>query len=239
MSSRKLSTMHLQTRDCHCGSTDMDHCVIFQHAFRLCLAGFFSAHFVLGCVFAEEEHWASPEYHEHQNLGYYLDRHQKPHAIKTVADWEIRKRHILENMQKVMGPFPQPEKKVPLDVQVLEEVEFGDLVRKKIAYHTDSKQRQVLAYLFLPKAQEGKVPGILCLHQTTPGGKSEPAGLGGNPHLFYALELAKRGYVTLAPDYPSFGDSDYDFRPEYGYVSGSMKAVYDNTRSIDLLGYVT
>jgi dienelactone hydrolase len=41
--------------------------------------------------------------------------------------------------------------------------------------------------------------------------------------------------VTIAPDYPSFGEHAYDFSQERGYSSGSMKAIWDNIRSIDLL----
>ena len=53
--------------------------------------------------------------------------------------------------------------------------------------------------------------------------------------MHYAKELAKRGYVTLSPDYPSFGESkDYNFDAD-NYTSGTMKAIYDNTRAIDLL----
>jgi dienelactone hydrolase len=53
--------------------------------------------------------------------------------------------------------------------------------------------------------------------------------------LHYAKELALRGYVTLAPDYPSFGEyKPYDFQ-RGGYASGTMKAIYDNVRGIDLL----
>ena len=78
-------------------------------------------------------------------------------------------------------------------------------------------------------------PAVLCLQQTTAVGKDEPAGVRGDPTLKYALELAERGFVTLAPDYPSFGEHDYDFKPKRGYASGSMKAVWDNLRAVDLL----
>ncbi|MBC8117456.1 MAG: alpha/beta fold hydrolase, partial [Candidatus Saccharimonas sp.] len=71
--------------------------------------------------------------------------------------------------------------------------------------------------------------------QTTAAGKDEPAGVRGDPTLKYALELAELGFITLAPDYPSFGEHDYDFKPERGYASGSMKAVWDNMRAVDLL----
>jgi dienelactone hydrolase len=50
----------------------------------------------------------------------------------------------------------------------------------------------------------------------------------------YALQLAERGYVALAPDYPSMGEYDYDFAADE-YESGSMKAIYDNMRAVDYL----
>jgi pimeloyl-ACP methyl ester carboxylesterase len=177
----------------------------------------------------------APTYPEHQNLSYYLDAAGQKHDVKTVADWEIRRRHVLANMQVVMGPLPDASKKVPLDVQRGDEVNVGTLVRTRITYQTEKDDR-VAAYLFVPALEAGeKVPAILCLHQTTGIGKGEPAGLGGNPNLHYALHLAQRGYVTLAPDYPSFGDYAYDFDPKHGYTSGTMKAIWDNMRAVDLL----
>jgi dienelactone hydrolase len=175
-----------------------------------------------------------PAYREHQDLSYYLDANGQRHSVRTVADWEVRKSHVLAHMQEVMGPLPKPTVPVPLDVRTLGEVRVGPIVRRKIDYHTDSPARRVSAYLLLP-AGEAKRPAVLCLHQTIKIGKDEPAGLGDNVNLQYALHLAKRGYVTLAPDYPSFGEYRYDFDPKDGYVSGSMKAIYDNIRALDLL----
>jgi dienelactone hydrolase len=176
-----------------------------------------------------------PVYREHQDLSYYLDARGDRHPIRTVAEWKIRRSHILAHMQSVMGGLPHPAHPVPLDVRISEEIPLGPIIRRKIDYRTDSSARRVSAYLFLPKEAKGRRPAVLCLHQTTNIGKQEPAGLGGKPNLHYALELAERGYVTLAPDYPSFGEYEYDFDPNKGYVSGTMKAIYDNTRAIDLL----
>ncbi len=77
---------------------------------------------------------------------------------------------------------------------------------------------------------------MLCLHQTTGIGKDEPAGLGGLENLHYAHELAKRGFVCLVPDYPSFGEYPYDFKVQgQHYDSGSMKAIWNNIRAVDVL----
>ncbi len=174
-------------------------------------------------------------YPEHQDLSYYVDGQGAKQAIRTPADWAIRRRHILRNMQTVMGPLPGDERKVPLNAKILEETKIdGNIVRRKIEYDTE-KTTRVSAFLFLPPGAAQK-PAVLCLHQTTRPGKREPAGLAGNPNLHYALHLAQRGYVTLAPDYPSFGEYQYDFdRAKTGFRSGTMKAVWDDMRAIDLL----
>jgi dienelactone hydrolase len=64
---------------------------------------------------------------------------------------------------------------------------------------------RVPAYLFVPEglAAGERRPGIFAHHQHAGQfhlGKSEVAGLAGNPEQAYALELARRGYVVLAPD---------------------------------------
>lgn len=174
-------------------------------------------------------------YPEHQDLSYLLQNGQKT-PIKTVADWEKRRAQVLQNMQNVMGQFPDDSKRAPLEPKLLETVEVGKVKRLKVSYQTEPGDR-VHAYLFLPVTEKdtAKSPAVLCLHQTTGIGKQEPAGMGGNPNLHYALHLAERGYVTLAPDYPSFGEYQYDFAPSRGYISGTMKAVWDNVRALDYL----
>jgi predicted dienelactone hydrolase len=63
-------------------------------------------------------------------------------------------------------------------------------------------------------------------------------GLGGRANRQYAAELAERGYVTLAPAYPLLAN----YRPNWralGYRSGTMKAIWDNIRGLDVLETVT
>src|SRR5205823_4094090 len=134
----------------------------------------------------------------------------------------------LANMQEVMGPLPDASRKVPLDVQVSEETPTPHFVRKKLTFAAEKGDR-VPAYLLIPRERRGRLPAVLCLHQTTRIGKDEPVGLGTRPNLFYALHLAERGYVTLAPDYPNFGEYQFDTYSR-GYQSGSMKAVWNNMR---------
>jgi len=133
-----------------------------------------------------------------------------------------------------MGPLPRPQSPVPLDIKVLEEVQVGKLIRRKVTYRSDAND-VVPAYLMFPINPAQKQPAILCLHQTTAFGKDEPAGIRGDADLRYALELAERGYTVIVPDYPSLGEHHYDFAMRTEYVSGSMKAVWDNIRAVDVL----
>lgn len=133
-----------------------------------------------------------------------------------------------------MGPLPSQLHRVPLDLKEIESVRVGELIRRKVTFQSDPDDR-VSAFIFTPaKKPAEKLPAILALHQTTKIGKDEPAGLG-NKDMAYGLELAQRGYVVIVPDYPSFGEHKYDFSANHGYISGSMKAVWDNLRAVDVL----
>src|SRR5262249_22077145 len=58
--------------------------------------------------------------------------------------------------------------------------------------------------------------------------------LGGRPNRQYASELADRGYVALAPNYPRLARYQPDLKA-LGWQSGTLKAVWDNIRGLDLL----
>jgi acetyl esterase/lipase len=174
-----------------------------------------------------------PFYSDKANLLVYRDSEGKNHPITSPDQWKIRCGHILANMQEVMGLLPDSSRKVPLDTHVSEETATGLYVRKKLTFAVENNDR-VPAYLLIPRVRQARLPAVLCLHQTISIGKKEPAGLGSSESLRYAVHLAERGYVTLAPDYPSFGDYPYDFEHS-SYKSGSMKAIWNNMRAIDLL----
>jgi dienelactone hydrolase len=168
-----------------------------------------------------------------RNLLILKDTDGKVRAIKNEKDWFKRREQILDSIQLVMGPLPDRSHKVPLDVRVEEESDMGGIMRKKISFAVEQDDR-VPAYIFIPSGQSKPVPGILCLHQTISIGKEEPAAIGGSQNLHYALELARRGYVTIAPDYPNFGE--YTFDPySKGYLSASMKGIWNNMAAVDLL----
>jgi hypothetical protein len=152
---------------------------------------------------------------------------QGAESPKTRAD-------LLARMEIVMGKLPGTEKKCPLDVQVTEEIDCGDHIRKFLTYQSEPGAR-VPAYLLIPKPapKKGKAIGILTLHQTHKAGQKVVVGLGESPNDEYAVELVRRGYICLAPAYPHLANYAPDLS---GYQSGTMKAIWDNIRGLDLLG---
>ncbi len=157
-------------------------------------------------------------------------------ADATPEAWAARRRGILERFEQVAGTLDRPGDRVPLDPQTLGEERLdGGVVRRKVAYHAGSSERTLNAYLLIPPTPPGTTrPGVIVFHSTQPAGKAQPAGVTGDPDKQIALHLARRGYVTIAPDYPSFGESEHDFAGD-GYDSGVMQAVADNRRALDLL----
>lgn len=158
--------------------------------------------------------------------------------VQTPADWQRRRSAIVAAMTEIMGPLPGTEKRIPLDLQTLEETDCGSYVRRKITYASEPNSR-VPAYLLIPKSllsgSSNPAPAVLCLHPTDNTiGNKVVVGLGGKANRQYAAELAERGFVTLALAYPLLADYQPDLGA-LGYVSGTMKAIWDNIRGLDLL----
>lgn len=195
-----------------------------------------------GYARAQNMELTAPVYEDKADLLYYRDAEGNRQPVRNEADWAIRKAHILENMQRVMGHL-QGVQNIPFDVDVVETVELDGYTRQKITFVSEiskSKADRVPAYLLIPNdvADGTRRAAMLALHQTNPHGKGEPAGVAGQGDLHYGAELAERGYVVLLPDYPSgervFGD--YEVDPYgLGYVSATMKGIYNHRRAVDLL----
>jgi hypothetical protein len=172
-----------------------------------------------------------------ENLLVYRGSDGKAAPITGVNDWLKRRAEIVRGMEAVMGKLPGAEKKCPLDMKIEEEVDCGSYVRRLITYASEPGGR-VPAYLLVPKdvlAGKRKTPAILCLHGTNNVvGHGVVVGLGTTPNRGYGLELAERGYVTLAPNYPLLAKYQPDLK-KLGWESGTLKAVWDNIRGLDLL----
>ncbi len=182
-------------------------------------------------------------YPDHSDLTVWRDDDGQLQTIESIEDWNRRREDILTAMQQVMGRLPQAEELLPLEVQELAREEFLAFSRLSIRYRVDHGF-ETSAHLYLPKSTTAqtaqpqsltKCPAVLALHPTSALGKRVVAGEGPLANRGYAVELAERGFVVLAPDYPSFGDlSDYNFHTDR-FLSGTMAGIVSHRRGVDVL----
>ncbi|HZK81635.1 MAG TPA: alpha/beta fold hydrolase [Humisphaera sp.] len=171
----------------------------------------------------------------HTRVMAYHDEQGHENPVRTPEDWRRRRREILAGFQAVAGPLPDRANLPPLDIKITEEVKLDGTTRQTIQFVGQKDAHRIPAYLYIPTpAPSGKkLPAILALHPTSTLGKDEIAGKG-KPNREYGLELARRGYVVLCPDYPSFGDYPCDFTDPQ-YASGTMLGIFNHMRCVDLL----
>jgi dienelactone hydrolase len=171
------------------------------------------------------------------NLLVFHERTGAVRPVKSKADWQQRRAEIIRGMTEVMGPLPGRAKRCPLDLQVEQETGCASYVRRSITYAAEPGSR-VPAYLLIPKEAmrtKKKLPALLALHPTDmQDGYRVVAEELRASYRAYARDLAERGYVVLAPAYPLLAGYQPDLEA-LGYASGTMKAIWDNIRGLDLL----
>lgn len=192
----------------------------------------------------------------HSDLSVYRSASGELQPIESIEDWKKRRQQIIAGAELAMGPMPSMEQLPAFDVKITEDTRMGDVRRLTLTIAVEEADRLPLD-LYLPKSmadvvdvndifravtppndtskESPKLAAIVALHPTGALGKRIVAGEGPRDGRQYALELAQRGYVVVAPDYPSFGQyADYDFDSDR-YVSGTMKGIFNHRRCVDLL----
>jgi dienelactone hydrolase len=175
-----------------------------------------------------------------------LNRNGVPKLLGGSGDlsaWERRREEVLSVWKTYIGCLPNP---VPVKWELLDEAQEADHRRLHIRYDTVGGDR-VTAYLLLPH-QAGdsalKRPAILALHPTSDDGKADVASPWGRANRRYGLELAKRGYIVLAPDVITAGERIYEgyeaYRTEPFYKrnpgwTAVGKMIVDHRQAVELL----
>ena len=159
-------------------------------------------------------------------------------GIRAMSASDSRRLELRARLEAIMGTLPGEERRCALDVQVDSVEDLGDFERRQIRYSSEPGDR-VPAYLLIPKTalksrNIRKFPAVLGLHQTHPAGSKVVVGLGKSPDDEYGVELVRRGFVVLAPPYPGLAGYEPDLG-RLGYSSGTMKAIWNNLRGLDLL----
>lgn len=185
---------------------------------------------------AQENSATTAQRIDHSDLTQYLDDQGTLQPIQTPENWQRRRQQILAGMEAAMGPLPDRSELPNFDPQTTETLS-GEGFRRVTIHFVAEPGDRIPADVYYPDPlpAEGKLPAVVALHPTGALGKRIVAGDGPLPNRQYAVELAQRGYVVIAPDYPSFGEyKDYDFASDR-YISGSMKGIFNHMRCVDYL----
>ncbi|MBE3065267.1 MAG: acetylxylan esterase [Spirochaetes bacterium] len=160
---------------------------------------------------------------EYWRRRYRADAPKLSFAAATVRGYAGWKREFRKKFVQCLGRMPETD--APLDVVVQETVEGELFLRKKVTFSADRYSR-IPAYVFIPKHAVSPVPAIVCPHGHGRG-KDDPAGVTSTAtdaehvrkyNYDYAVQFAKRGFVTLAFDLRCFGERVDDPSEVYGHM---------------------
>jgi dienelactone hydrolase len=147
--------------------------------------------------------------------------------ITTKAEWERARKALEKTWLAQLGP--PPEKPSRLDIRVEKTEKCDGYTRQLLSFVSEDDDR-IRAYLLTPAGlKEGeKRPAVVVFHQTTKETLRSPVGLGQKPELGLALQLVRRGYVTLSPEC-------YLMKDEQRLAKGETAAVVAKDRTDALI----
>jgi len=164
----------------------------------------------------------------------------------TQADWRTWREAAQAKFFELLGDFPEP---VDLAPDIVYSIEDRGLIRERVIIDSEeymSIHCTVLRSPDMPLDRRG--PAILCSHGHGPFGKEPVAGNNTTPelraniaqhHYNYAEEMARRGFLTIAPDLRVFGERSDGGDPYPGrdpcnvhFIRGMILGIYTLTLNI-------
>jgi hypothetical protein len=167
----------------------------------------------------------------------------------TAESWPTTRARLLRGATNVLGTFPT--EKLPLEAEIVSEIDCGSYVRRKVAIQVQPNDRMPF-YLLVPKNVAGRIPAVICFYGTSSGaGKDTTAGVSGrapgskpHPNMAFAVDMAEAGFIAAAPDYLRDGErikpgrrpyDTTDFYKDFPDWSVHGKDIWDTSRLIDYL----
>lgn len=132
--------------------------------------------------------------------------HQPALAFRATnrTEWDDWREKLIAELKKLFF-VGLPEEPSPLQPVYLSQTDYETYVQHKLAYQSQTGV-WVPAYLLIPKGERKPRPAVLCVHGHVPKGKEGVVNKQYSVGMPYAAELAKRGFVTLAPDNAGMGE---------------------------------
>jgi len=174
----------------------------------------------------------------------------------TPEQWPTIRAEIRQRIAKTLGTPPAGAGAEPIQFKELQRYENFGLTHIKLSYHVVDDEWHN-AVVVLPEGGEGAcpAPAVICMHGTFSRTEGKYAVLDPNvtqkPDLrrgiesrLYAIELARRGYVTIATDVYAFGETLHgrtnpeavaDFHRKYPDWTLDGRRILDHQRALDVL----
>ena len=164
----------------------------------------------------------------------------------TKEDWALTRKKIKARIMETFGRSPVELLPTKNEFVELDRYVAYGLEHVKIKYHVFADE-WAYGILILPNEQDADKPkrAILTIHGTNNTvGKYGVCNPEKTPKRAYAIELAKRGFVTFSPDQYGFGEAMEDaqyredfekFYDRYPEWSLSCRRVIGHIRALDVL----
>ena len=167
----------------------------------------------------------------------------------TAADWQKQQQKWRKVSEQILGSLsdgaPTQFRYEPLGYAFR-----GEKYALQRYRYTLTDEEWGYGWLLTPHERKIRDGVVIAHHQTCIGGKNEPAGLDmvpeADPGVYYAKEMAERGFVVFAPDAIAFGErasehrnakykSAQQFFDAQPHGSVMLKMAFDTSRAIDFL----
>ncbi len=163
-------------------------------------------------------------------------------GVRNAADWKERKEILRKRYLELIRDAYKPAKP-PLGLITHESVEVDGIYERRLISYAVEPEERAHAFLAVPLRINKPAPAMVTLHGTYPRGKEREAGLEDNPEKAFLDQLARRGYVVIAPDHFVAGERIppegayntqrfYEKHPQWTAVG---KAAYEHAIAVDVL----
>lgn len=149
-------------------------------------------------------------------------------TVKTPEEWSERRKEIRADWEEYLGEWPDLAKEQTF--QYLDSVDKGDYTQYTVRFKWTPNEF-TKGYLIVPKHSNGEMPAVVTVYYEA--GATLGVGPRGErlaPYRYSAIELAKRGFVTLA-----IGTDDASARHEFSLYYPSIDSV--SVQPLSMLGY--
>ena len=161
--------------------------------------------------------------------------------ITTLDGWRRRRAELEEMWRQLLGPL-EVVRSHPPAVEVIAEDRVDDVVRQHVRYFAEPEV-QTEAYVLTPRQPQGRRPGAIVFHSTTPESIRQPAGLADVREKHFGVALARRGFVAFCPRNFLWPDTTRmaaaaetgRFRTRHPRARGMAKMLFDGQVAVDIL----